>query len=203
MGLIGRIRRQLKHRKAVSLQERYPQYTIGRHSYGHLKVDEWGEGAMLRIGAFCSFAGGVRVFLGGEHRVDWVTTFPFSDLWPAARGTPGHPHTRGDVIIGNDVWVGTEALIMSGVRIGDGAVIGARAVVTKDVPPYAIAAGNPAKLVRFRFAPHIIEQLMRIGWWDFDDAQIEQLLPLMLSSDIETFLAKAGQVRDAEMPASP
>lgn len=191
MGLVGKIRRHFK-KKDVTLQERYPQYAIGRHSYGDLKVRHWGEGARLEIGAFCSFAEGVKILLGGEHRVDWVTTFPFSVLWKqAAGGITGHPHSKGDVIIGNDVWVGTEALIMSGVRIGDGAVIGARAVVTRDVPPYAIVAGHPARLVRYRFAQERIDRLLRLAWWNWSDAAIARHLPALLSADIDAFLDAA------------
>lgn len=194
--LLDRLRRLfVKRKKKLSLQERYPQYAIGRHSYGDLKVHHWGEAATLKIGAFCSIAGDVRIFLGGEHRTDWVTTFPFSELWEQQAGaSAGHPHTRGDVIIGNDVWIGNQALILSGVRIGDGAVIGARAVVTKDVPPYAIIAGNPARLVRYRFAPDVVERLTRIAWWNWDDERIGALLPLMLSNAVEAFLAAVEQV---------
>ena len=137
MGLVGRIRRYFKRKKTLSLQDRYPQYKIGRHSYGDdLKVRHWGENTTLEIGAFCSFAEGVKILLGGEHRLDWVTTFPFPTLWKQAAGNiSGHPYSKGGVIIGNDVWVGTETVILSGVRIGDGAVIGARTVVARDVPP--------------------------------------------------------------------
>jgi acetyltransferase-like isoleucine patch superfamily enzyme len=190
-----RLRGLFKKGGARLLQERYPQYRIGRHSYGDLKVRQWGEGAKLEIGSFCSIAGGVKIFLGGEHRADWVTTFPFTDLWREDAGyLPGHPHSKGDVIIGNDVWIGAEALIMSGVKVGDGAVIGARAVVTKNVPPYAIVAGNPARLVRFRFDQNVIDRLIRLAWWDCNDEQIKKLLPLMLSQDIEVFLAAAEKV---------
>lgn len=183
-----------RKKKPVTLQERYPQYKIGRHSYGDLKVRSWGEGTFLEVGAFCSFASGVKVFLGGEHRVDWVTSFPFTELWKELAGHfPGHPRSKGDVVIGNDVWIGTEAIIMSGVRIGDGAVIGARAVVTKDVPPYAIVAGNPARLVRFRFERSVIDQLIALAWWQWDDQRIGNLLPLLLSADILAFIAAAEE----------
>jgi chloramphenicol O-acetyltransferase type B len=187
-----RLRRLFKKRKSPSLQERYPQYVIGRHSYGDLTVRRWGEGACLYVGAFCSFAEGVKILLGGEHRIDWVTTYPFSVLWPhAAGGIAGHPHSKGDVVIGNDVWVGTEAIIMSGVRIGDGAVIGARAVVTKNVPPYAIVAGNPARLIRYRFGSEQIDKLLRLSWWDWTDAVIEKYMLALLSADIDAFLSVA------------
>lgn len=173
-----------------SLSEQYPEHLIGRGTYGGLKVRSWGEGSNLMVGNFTSFANGVEVYLGGEHRTDWVTTFPFSVLWKCAEGIPGHPSSRGDVQIGNDVWVGAEAVVLSGVRIGDGAVVGARAVVTRDVPPYAIVAGNPARLIRFRFSEDQIEKLLKIAWWEWSDREIEAAMPLLLNRDIDTFIAK-------------
>ena len=104
-----------------------------------------------------------------NHRVDWVTTYPFGwvyrDELPEAP-VDGHPTTNGDVRIGNDVWIARGCTIMSGITIGDGAVIGANATVVKDVPPYYIAAGNPAKAIRPRFPDKIIERLLVLRWWD-------------------------------------
>ena len=173
------------------LPERYPQYEVGHGSYGDLSVIEFGEGAVVRIGAYCSFARGCQVFLGGEHRTDWVTTYPFSALDRRFASISGHPRTRGDVTIGNDVWMGREAMVMSGVTIGDGAVIGARAVVTRDVPPYGIVAGNPATLVRHRFAPEVVERLLAIAWWRWPAERVERAVPLLLNTDIEAFLKAA------------
>jgi acetyltransferase-like isoleucine patch superfamily enzyme len=189
--ILTRIRRLFK-RKKPTLQERYPQHEIGRHTYGGLRVIDLGEGKKLRVGAFCSIANGVKVFLGGEHRVDWVTTFPFPVLWKDDAGSfEGHPHSKGDVTIGNDVWIGLETVIMSGVHIGDGAVIGARSVVSRDVPPYAIAAGNPARIIRMRFEPQQIDRLLALAWWDKDIDQIKAWLPELLSDDIDGFLCRA------------
>lgn len=190
----NRIKRSL-FKNFRRLDKKYPQYDIGRHTYGKLKVLSWGEDATLKIGAFCSITNGVKIFLGGDHRVDWATTYPFSFLWEKGWDIPGHPGTKGDVIIGNDVWVGTEAIIMSGVTIGDGAVIGARAVVAKDIEPYAIYAGNPARLVRKRFDDSIVQQLLALKWWDFNDSEIEQLLPFMLSTDIKKFIVTATRIK--------
>jgi chloramphenicol O-acetyltransferase type B len=180
--------RHLFSRKKPSLQERYPQYNIGKWTYGNPKIRSWEEGASLRIGSFCSIAEGVKIFLGGEHRVDWVTTFPFSVLWEAGHGIKGHPKTKGDVIIGNDVWVGADCVILSGVTIGDGAVLGARAVATRDIPPYAIATGNPARTVRKRFDDQTIARLLRVKWWEWGDKRIEKALPMLLQDDISSFL---------------
>lgn len=186
----ARLRQRLRPRK--TLRDRYPQYDIGRHSYGKPQVHQWGEGTTLRVGAFCSFAQGVQIFLGGEHRPDWVTTYPFNVLWPEGRGLTGHPHSKGDVVIGNDVWVAHEAVILSGVTIGDGAVIGARAVVSRDVPPYAIVAGNPARVLRHRFDPDTVQRLLDTRWWDWDDALIAQRLPALLNTDTHAFLNPDG-----------
>ena len=196
-----RLLRKLFGRKSQSeipLREKHPQHDIGRGSYGHLRVRHKNDVAKLRIGAFCSFAAGVQVFLGGEHRTDWVTTFPFPAFWKnIGSDHDGWAKTRGDVIIGNDVWIGTEAMVMSGVSIGNGAVVGARAVVTKDVPAYAIVAGIPAKVVRMRFEAPVIARLEAVAWWDWDDERIASLLPLLLSGDVEAFLDVAeGKERD-------
>lgn len=177
--------------RVVPLAEMYPMHQIGKGSYGELRILSWQGGGSFRMGAYCSVARGATVMLGGEHRPDWVTTFPFNVLWNSARHITGHPSTKGDVVIGNDVWIGTEALITSGVTIHDGAVIGARAVVTKDVPPYAIVAGNPARVIRFRFPEHVISRLLETKWWEWDEKRIASAMSDLLSPDAEAFLAKA------------
>jgi acetyltransferase-like isoleucine patch superfamily enzyme len=152
---------------------------VGAFTYGEdqIQLHNFQEGANLTIGKFCSIANEVEIYLGGNHRTDWITTFPFGQIYKSALGRhdiEGHPATKGDVIIGNDVWIGGKATIMSGVTVGDGAVIGARAVVTKDVPPYAIVAGNPASVKRVRFEPQIIERLLELRWWDLDVTEIRE-----------------------------
>jgi hypothetical protein len=107
------------------------------------------------------------------------------------RDIAGHPRTRGDVVIGNDVWLAHEAVVLSGVTIGDGAVVGARSVVRSDVAPYAVVAGNPAVLVRHRFSPEIIARLVALAWWDWAPEKLEPLIPLMLDRNIDAFLAAA------------
>jgi acetyltransferase-like isoleucine patch superfamily enzyme len=186
------ITRLKKNPNSLSLQERFPEYQFGRGTYdSDLQIFSWGEGATLRIGSFCSIAPGVQILIGGEHRVDLVTTYPFNVFWKAGKQIKGHPVTKGDVDIGNDVWIAKEAMILSGVKIGDGAVIGARAVVAKDVPPYAIVVGNPARVIRHRFDREAIQKLLEIKWWNWDDAQIVEFLPKLLSDDTAAFFEAA------------
>ncbi len=178
-----------------TLHERYPAYEIGVGSYGDLTVLDWGEGSTLRIGSYTSIGTEVKVLLGGEHRMDWVTTFPFSALWDSQRQVKGHPKSKGDVVIGSDVWIANEALIMSGVEVGHGAIIGARAIVTKNVPAYAVVAGNPARIVKFRFDQLTIGRLLKVKWWEWEAARIENALPALLNEDIEAFLSAAESGR--------
>jgi len=190
---LKKLKKKFISSKKKDIQERYPQYEIGRGTYGKPRISSWGEEATLRIGAFCSIASGVNIYLGGEHRIDWVTTYPFNVLWEAANHIKGHPKTKGDVIIGNDVWIGAGAVILSGVTVEDGAVIGTNAVVAKDVPPYAIVAGNPARITKKRFDEETIHHLLEIRWWEWEDNRIEKFLPLLLDNNIEKFLRVAEQ----------
>jgi chloramphenicol O-acetyltransferase type B len=189
--LVRPIRKRLGWLREQELAHRYPQYKIGQGTYGDLTVRSWNAGTTLTIGAYTSVAAGVKVFLGGEHRIDWVTTYPFNVLWEPSKHHKGHPKTKGNVAIGNDVWIGTEALILSGVTIGDGAVIGARAVITRDVPPYAVVAGNPAKVIKYRFDESVIARLLAIQWWNWTRNEIEKAMPDLLSTQMVNFLEKA------------
>lgn len=172
------------------LKGKYPErhtkhMDIGEFTYGKPEVIECGEGAKLHIGKFCSIADDVTVLLGGNHRTDWITTYPFNSLLPGEYGDiKGHPATKGDVCIGNDVWIGRGALILSGVRIGNGAVIGANAVVTHHVFPYSLVAGNPATRKKSRFEGSEIRKLIEMNWWDWDVDRIAEAVPLLQSDDI-------------------
>ena len=193
--LLKKFIKRLHPKRVKELHKKYPQYDIGRGTYGSPKIFTWDEGATLKIGSFCSIAAGVKIYLGGEHRMDWVTTYPFSVLWKSGRHIMGHPMTKGDVIIGNDVWIGTEAIIMSGVKIGDGAIVGARAIITKDIEPYSVYGGNPALLLKKRFDENIIQQLLFLEWWNLKNEEIEQILPLMLNTNIQTFIDEAKRIK--------
>jgi acetyltransferase-like isoleucine patch superfamily enzyme len=160
-------------------------YEVGRGTYGKPLVHSWGEPSTLKIGKFCSISGNVHILLGGNHRTDWITTYPFPVFWDNAKHTTDQSISKGDVSIGNDVWIGMGAMILSGVTIGNGAVIGASAVVSKDVPSYSIVAGNPAVVVKKRFPEEDISILEKIQWWDWDDPKIKASMHLLLDSQIE------------------
>jgi virginiamycin A acetyltransferase len=144
------------------------------------------EGDKLIIGKFCSIAADVKFIMNGaNHRTDWLTNYPFPIFgsgWEVAM--PKNWPNKGDTVIGNDVWIGYDALIMPGIQIGDGAIIATRAVVTRHVEPYAIVGGNPALEIRKRFAQNIIEELLEICWWDWEIAKITRNLKTICSADI-------------------
>lgn len=176
------------------LRSNDPRISVGEGTYGKPRFLLWDELERIEIGKYCSIAEDVTIFGGGEHRTDWVTTYPLR----IAFGDPhankdGHPANKGPTIIGNDVWLGFRAVIMSGVKIGSGAVVGACAVVTKDVPPYSIVAGNPARVVKKRFEARQIESLLSIQWWEWPMEEIHKSMPMLCSSNIDGFIEYAMQ----------
>ena len=124
-----------------------------------------------------------------NHRMSSITTYPFHVFGGAwAERTPPHLSQlpfKGDTVIGNDVWIGRESVIMPGIHVGDGAVIGACSVVTRDVPPYTIVGGNPARLIRQRFDGELTDMLLALRWWDFDRETLCGFLPILCSGDLE------------------
>lgn len=169
---------------------------IGEHTYGEPVIRYAQLGHRFICGRYCSFGPGVQIMLGGGHRHDWVTTYPFpafAERWPEAAGVTGHHTGKGDVTVGNDVWVGLSAYISSGVTVGDGAVIAARSVVTKDVPPYAIVGGNPAKLIRLRFDEPTICDLLQLRWWDWPQERVSANIRLLLSGDAQALIERSVQ----------
>jgi len=169
--------------------KRYVQYEIGEYTYGKPNVLAHDEDTRLKIGKFCSIAMDVTILLGGEHYTNRITTYPLGGFFDQVGGEENYARSKGDVIIGNDVWIGHGAMILSGVSIGHGAVIAANATITKDVPPYAIVGGNPARLIRYRFSEDAICSLLAIAWWDWPIRKIRANISELLSDDIVRFLA--------------
>ena len=146
-------------------------------------------GDKLIIGNFVSIAEGVTFIMGAaNHRLNSVSTYPFNimnKVWEK-NSTPHInelPH-KEDTVIGNDVWIGHNATILPGVKIGDGAIIGAYSVVAKDIPPYAVAVGNPVKIVKYRFDEELISLLLKYKWWNKEEEEINKILPILTSSDL-------------------
>jgi acetyltransferase-like isoleucine patch superfamily enzyme len=167
--------------------------TIGRWSYGapivyYHRGDKYPH---IYIGDFCSIADDVEFMPGGNHRIDWVTTYPFREMWdlPGAY-QDGNPGSKGDTVVGNDVWIGRGSRILSGVTIGDGAVVGGYSVVASDVRPYAIVVGNPASEVGRRFSDEVVEKLLRIRWWDWPDAVLRERYAELCNTDVEAFVGR-------------
>lgn len=189
--------------KGITLDKQVtqPNIHVGRYSYysgyyhGHSFDDcarfilPDADADKLVIGSFCSIGSGAAFIMAGNqgHRNDWISSFPF--FWmpevPAFAQARNGFQAAGDTVIGNDVWIGSEAVIMPGVRIGHGAVIGTRALVARDVEPYTIVGGNPARPIRKRFDDARIAMLLEMQWWDWTDAQLQPAMPLLTSGDVE------------------
>jgi len=189
--------------KGIPLSEQitHPNIVAGRYSYysgyyhGHgfddcaryLLPDA--DADRLIIGSFCSIGSGASFIMAGNqgHRNEWASTFPFFFYPDAPDFAAAHNGylPAGDTVIGNDVWIGSEAIVMPGIRVGHGAVIGTRAIVTRDVEPYAIVAGNPAKTIRKRFDDARIALLLEMQWWNWSDPQLRDAMTLLTSNDID------------------
>ena len=146
-------------------------------------------GDKLVIGKFCAIARGVRFIMNGaNHKTSGFSTFPFfifGNGWEKAAPAKGELPYKGDTVVGNDVWIGYESRIMPGVRIGDGAIIASCSVVTRDVPAYGVVGGNPAALLRQRFADDVVSELLRLRWWDWDAEKISRNLAAIVGGDLE------------------
>jgi len=175
-------------------------YEVGDYSYGYVNAVDPQFGKM-KIGKFCSIGPNFTAIIGNH---DWrlVTSYPFlhvdkvfdnrEEQWDLSGVSDREDHySNGVTEIGNDVWIGKDVIVTSGIKIGDGAVLAAGAVVTKDVPSYAIVGGNPAKIIRYRFDQDTINRLLNLRWWDWSRAKLTSFLPSLLSSDIKKFLDEA------------
>ena len=161
------------------------------------RIKSWGEGARCIIGKYCSIAGNIQIFLGGDHRNDWNTTYPFAELLPQVYPEiKGSPRSKGDVVIGNDVWIGNDAKIMSGIRIGDGATIAGSAVVTRDVAPYSVVGGVPARHIKYRVPEERIQDLLDLAWWDWPIEMIAEAVPILQSGDLDALFRFKEEWKD-------
>jgi virginiamycin A acetyltransferase len=151
----------------------------------------------LVIGRYCALARGTRFFMNAaNHRATGVSTYPFPLMgggWAAASDLFRDRPYRGDTVVGNDVWIGQDAVIMPGVRIGDGAIVAARSVVTSDVPAYAVVGGNPAGLIRMRYPEADIARLRRIAWWDWPAEEVTRAVRTLMAGDVAALAAVARE----------
>ncbi|MGC4027308.1 MAG: Vat family streptogramin A O-acetyltransferase [Steroidobacteraceae bacterium] len=155
-------------------------------------------GDKLIIGKFCAIARGVKFIMNGaNHKLSGISTYPFQIFgngWEKVMPKPGDLPCKGDTVIGNDVWIGYESLIMPGVKIGDGAIVSSRSVVVSDVAPYSIVGGNPARPIRSRFDPDIAAELVRIAWWDWPIEHITRHLDRIVRGDVDSLKASRPHV---------
>lgn len=178
---------------------------LGKHSYGQPEV----VGVMpfvkylsagSSIGNFCSLSSGLKFVFYSKHSVNWVSTYPFAAFYDSWKMN-NEFYNKGiidvskikpnPIIIENDVWIATNVTVKEGVRIGNGAVVAMNSLVTKDVPPYAIVGGNPARVIRYRFTEKQIASLLKIAWWNWEDDKIKKVLPLLNSANIDGFIETA------------
>jgi acetyltransferase-like isoleucine patch superfamily enzyme len=196
---VQRLRRSLNNADGtVALQENAQEHladgtlVMGNMSYYAPRVVKFkGDTGRVIIGNFASVAPDADFYVGGLHRTEWVSLYGLRTMLelPGAH-EDGFTHGRGDIVVGSDTWVTAGCTVLSGVTIGDGAVVGTKAVVTKDVRPYAIVAGNPAREVGRRFSDEQIEALLRIKWWDWPTEQVVEHVDALSSPDIDGFIRR-------------
>ena len=167
-----------------------PEYSnhIGKYTYGLPQIFRLEKTSGIEIGKFCSIANNVKIFLDGEHDTKNISTYPFGYFKGFTTKKRHITKSKGKVVIGNDVWIGYGVTILSGVHIGDGSVIGANALVNKDIDPYTIAAGIPAKVIKKRFDEKTINSLLKLKWWNWSDKKIQKNIKYLTDKDYNKFI---------------
>jgi len=179
---------------------------VGKWSYGSAKIYRYNWKNKIYIGNFCSIGPEVKIIIGGNHRTDWVTTSPlpdenfnFDNTFANARKIKNFNLSKGDLFIKNDVWIGAFSIILSGITLGNGCVIAAGSVVTKDVKPYTIVGGVPAKFLRSRFNKKQSKFLNESGWWDLEDEKINFLSQYLLNKNVSEFIKKFKDLKNKKV----
>lgn len=206
---IERLRRALNRAESsIALQERAQQHladgtlVMGNMSYYAPNIVKYeGDTGRVIIGNFASVAPNADFYVGGLHRTEWVSQYGLRAMLdlPGAH-EDGFTHGRGDIVVGSDTWVTNGCTVMSGVTIGDGAVVGTKAVVARDVRPYAIVVGNPAREIRRRFSDEQVDALLRIGWWDWPTDKVKEHVALISSPDVDAFIARFDPAAGGRAP---
>ena len=175
---------------------------VGKWSYGNPKIYRWNWKNKIFIGNFCSLGPEIKIIIGGNHRTDWVSTSPlpadtfnFNDTFLNAQKIKNFNYSKGDLHIENDVWIGAFSIIFSGVRLGNGSVVAAGSVVTKDVEPYTVVGGNPAKFIKKRFTSKQINFLNSSKWWELEDKKIDLLSKYLLNENVDLFIKKLNDLK--------
>lgn len=183
--------KKLKDIRTSQNRESLDNVCIGEYTYGTPNIECFAKDDKLIIGKFCSISKDVTILIGMQHNIDCISSYPFGPFMNMKFPDDDNKITTPqETVIGNDVWIGYGSLILSGVTIGDGAVIGARTVVSKDVEPYSIVAGSPMKLLRYRFPKDVRDILLEKKWWDLPDEKIEELAPYLIDYDINNLLKR-------------
>jgi virginiamycin A acetyltransferase len=171
----------------IKASDNQPVIEIGRFTYSAgLGIGLADTRSRVRIGNFCSIAEQVIFFLKTDHRPDWLSSYPLNRFpWDSTIPKPSDPYAdlRDDITIGSDVWISWGVKVLAGVTVGNGAVLCADAVVTRNVPPYSVVAGNPARVVKRRFDDDVIDYLEQLKWWDMSVSQLQKYAPLLMSKN--------------------
>jgi acetyltransferase-like isoleucine patch superfamily enzyme len=167
---------------------------VGDWTYGNPNIMRWDWKDKLIVGKYSSIGPGVEIIFGGNHRSDWITTSPlpagtfqYFEKFTKAKDIKDFITSKGNIVIGNDVWIGAKVLILSGSTIGDGAVVAAGSVIAGNVEPYTIVCGNPFRAIKKRFNEDQIKKLLKIKWWDFDDNKVNAIAKTLCSENIDQF----------------